>query len=225
MATAATAVGKGAGAREQARETATDRGVRLAVGALAAAMVVIAAWQPVWQARLSVLQYPTRPLVLTAYPDRLEGDVDEIDILNHYVGLKAFDMAELPETVLWFPTIVAALVAVGIVTFLSKGSWLRRLALLGLWGIPVGVLLVVQYRLYELGHSMDPAAAFRQAPFTPPVVGEAQVASNVATTAWPGEALLLIAGAALLLTIGPAYVGFIREFVTAGRPEEEEAQP
>ncbi len=157
--------------------------------------------------------------MLTAYGDRLEGDVDEVKILNHYVGLKVFDMADLKETVLWLPTVGACLLLVGLITFLKKGRW-RTLALIALWSVPIGVLIDVQIRLYELGHSMDPGAAFRQEPFTPWVVGKVRVAGNVTTTAWPGEALWVIAGAALLLTIGPMYAGFVKEFVTAGKPDE-----
>jgi hypothetical protein len=197
-----------------------DRVVRIVVGIVAAILVALSSRMPVWQARLDVLQYPGRQLVLTAYGDRLEGDVREVMILNHYVGLKVFDMAELRETVLWLPTVGVSLVLVGLVTFLRRGTWLRRLSLAVLWGVPIGVLADVQFRLHQLGHSMDPHAAFRQEPFTPWVVGKVKVASNVTTTAWPGEALWLIGGAALLLTIGPMYAGFIKEFVTAGKTEE-----
>jgi hypothetical protein len=199
----------------------TNRVVRLVFGALAAVLVLAAAGLPVWQARLSVKQYPNRQLVLTAYGTKLTGDVAEIKILNHYVGLKVFDMADLPETVLWYPAIAAALVCVALATLSPVKSWWARIGRWGLLVIPLGVLADIQFRLYELGHSMDPNAAFTQPPFVPWVAGSVQVASNVRTTAWPGEALWAVVGAWALVVLGPMYWGFVREFLTAGKGTED----
>jgi hypothetical protein len=195
---------------------------RTVLAVAAAALVVLAARLPVWEARLDVLQYPGRPLVLTAYGDRLEGDVDEVKILNHYVGLHVFDMAELDETALWIPAIAAGLVCVAIAWAIPRRSpggskpsrsWLGTLARLGLWLIPLGIIVDIQYRLYELGHSMDPGAAFRQPPFTPPVIGKAAVASNVTTTAWPGRAVMFLFVAAFLMTFGMSLYRFGRQLL------------
>lgn len=202
-----------------AEGTKSDRIVRIVFGAVAAVLVVLALSLPVWQARLDVLQYPNRQLVLTAYGDRLEGDIDEITILNHYVGLEMFDMSELFETALWIPAVVLALACV-VVASLVRPGWWRRGALAILWLIPIGVLVDVQFRLYELGHSMDPAAPIDTDPFVPWVVGKVRVASNVTTTAWPGEALWCLFGAAALMTFGPMYWGFVKEFVTAGKTDD-----
>jgi len=205
-------------------EGGSDRVLRLVFGGLAALLVLVAAGLPVWQARLTVKQYPGRQLALAAYGNKLTGDVSEIKILNHYVGLKVFDMADLPETRLWLPAIAIGLLCVGLATFTRRHSVWDRLGRIGLIAIPIGVLVVVQIRLYELGHSMDPHAPFRQPPFIPWVAGSVQVASNVKETAWPGEALWCFGVAWLLIVFGPMYWGFVREFVTAGkRAEQEEA--
>lgn len=203
--------------------TGTDRVVRAVFGAIAAVLVVLAFSLPVWQARLEVLQYPNRQLVLTAYGDRLEGDVKEVQILNHYVGVRVFDMADLDETVLWVPALVGFFVLIGVATFM-KGWW-RRGAVALMWLIPVGVLADIQFRLYQMGHNFDPAAPFDQEPFTPWVIGKVQVASNVKTIAWPGEALWALFGAALLVSFGPMYWGFVREFITAGRSDDGAVDP
>lgn len=203
-----------------AEEHRNDRIARIVFGVLAAVLVVLAFSLPVWQARLDVLQYPNRQLVLTAYGDRLEGDIDELAILNHYVGLEMFDMAELFETVLWVPALALALLCVVAVTFVKPGWW-RRGALAVLWLIPLGVLVDIQFRLYQLGHSMDPAAPIDTDPFVPWVVGKVRVASNVTTTAWPGEALWCLLGAAALVSFGPMYWGFVKEFLTAGTTDDD----
>lgn len=203
-------------------EEGSARVLRLVFGALAAMLVLVAARLPVWQARLSVKQYPNRPLALTAYGNKLTGDVAEIKILNHYVGLKVFDMADLPETKLWIPAIAAGLLCVALATFTRRRSIWDRLGRIGLLAIPIGVLVDIQFRLWQLGHSMDPAAPFRQPPFIPWVAGSVQVASNVKETAWPGEALWCFGIAWLLIVFGPMYWGFVREFVTAGKRAAQE---
>ena len=114
-------------------EEGSARVLRLVFGALAALLVLVAARLPVWQARLSVKQYPDRPLALTAYGNKLTGDVAEIKILNHYVGLKVFDMADLPETKLWIPAIAAGLLCVALATFTRRRSIWDRLGRIGLW--------------------------------------------------------------------------------------------
>ena len=207
--------------------TRADEGlVRLGLGLVAAVLIVLAVRLPVWEGRLDVLQYPGRQLVLTAYADRLTGDVDEITILNHYVGLKIFDMADLGETVLWLPGIAFALACVAAALLVPRRapggpkpprSWIGTLARLGLWGFPLGILADIQFRLYQLGHSMNPGAAFRQAPFTPPVVGAAQVSSNVHTSSWPGGAVMFLVTAAFLMTFGVSLYRFAKQMLGAGQ--------
>lgn len=203
------------------REPRDLRIARFAIGALAIVLVLLATTLPVWEARLDVLQYPGQQLILIAYPDELVGDVEEITILNHYVGLRLFDMGELWETVLWWPGIVVALLGVVLAALIPRGAtgrwrWIGTIARLGLWLFPVGILLDIQVRLYQLGHSMNPGAAFRQEPFTPPVIGAAQVSSNVHTSAWPGGAVVCLVGAATLMTFGMSLYVFARHLSGVG---------
>jgi hypothetical protein len=144
-------------------------------------------------------------------------------------------MADIGETVLWLPGIALTLACVTgsvLVPRRSPGgskpsrSWIGTLARLGLWGFPAGILADVQYRLYQLGHSMSPGAAFRQPPFTPPVVGGAQVSSNVHTSSWPGGAVMLLVAAAFLMTFGISLYRFAKQMMGAGDvAQAEEIEP
>jgi hypothetical protein len=211
------------------REPRDLRVARVALGVIAAVLVVSAATLPVWESRLDVLQYPGQQLVLTAYADRLTGDVAEITNLNHYVGLKIFDMADLQETILWWPGLAAALAGVIVATLIprrhpgtpaARFQWAGMLARIGLWLFPIGILLDIQFRLYQLGHSMNPGAAFRQPPFTPPVVGAAQVSSNVHMQAWPGTAVVCLLLAAFLMTFGLSLYVFVKQLLGVGPAPE-----
>src|SRR5262249_16067166 len=60
---------------------------------------------PYWTMKLAAPQYP-RGLSLAIYPDRIAGDVDEIDGLNHYIGMRKIGTAAELERRLGIPMIV-----------------------------------------------------------------------------------------------------------------------
>jgi hypothetical protein len=175
---------------------------RVIAGVAAVLLLVLAIPRPVWEARLTAPQYPAG-LTLSAFGDRVEGDIDEITALNHYVGMRPYDPDDLPEMRLWVPTILAAIAAAVVSTIFGRRIW-GRLARLFVWLIPFGVLAVIQLRLYQYGHELttDPRPALHLDPFTPLVVGKTHVI-NFTTLAYPGSALLFILAAAAILSFGP----------------------
>lgn len=200
-----------------------SRTVRLALGGAAAILCLVAIPLPLWQARLEAPQYHgDGALRLTAYGDRLVGDICEINDLNHYIGMQRLGeprvpcgSAELglgentvgriaPEMILWLPSAVISAAAV-LVAAATARRWLRRLCLLFVWGLPVGVLVMTQYHLYIYGHDLDPSAAFHPEPFTPRVLGPSKI-YQFDVLAVPGTGLILVVVAAALVTFGPALV-------------------
>jgi nitrous oxidase accessory protein NosD len=174
---------------------------RLGLGLLAALLVAGGGWfLPLWQATLYAPQYPGG-LRTVAWGNDVGGDLNEINALNHYVGLGVFDPSDVPEMALWPLALVAAVLA-ALVAVLVARRWARRLSLVYLWALPLGVLAATQYRLHEFGQDVEPGAAFRMEPFTPWVVGKTTV-WNFETWAWPGLGLAAIVVAAALVTFGP----------------------
>jgi parallel beta-helix repeat protein len=187
------------------RHTAPDvsppsRGLRVALGVVAMALLTGGWFLPLWVATLYAPQYPGG-LSMRAYGHDVTGDVDEISGLNHYVGMRPFDLADFPEIALWPFALAGAAVAV-VLALLVGRRLLRALGLVYLWGTPVGVLAVIQYRLWQYGQDLDPNAALRLDPFTPLVVGPTRV-FNFTTWSWPGLGLVAIAAAAAVVTFGP----------------------
>lgn len=172
---------------------------RALLGLVAAALVAAALWLPLWQAHLVAPQYPDG-LELVAFGDRVEGDIAEVTSLNHYVGMRPFAAEDLPELG-WWPLVVATAVVAVVVSALAGRRLAGRFARLYLWGVPIGVLLDVQLRLYQYGHDLDPDAALRIPPFTPLVVGPTKV-WNFTTWSRPGIGVLGLFAAALLLSVG-----------------------
>jgi parallel beta-helix repeat protein len=187
--------------RVEVEETVTPRPSwgRWFFGIAALALVFLAFFLPLWRSALQAPQYP-EGLTLIVYGDRAEGDLAEIDSLNHYIGMQPLRVEEMPELALW-PVGVAVGALAALIGALTSG-WARRLSLLYLWVFPVGILAVIQYRLHQFGHDLDPAAAFRMDGFTPWVIGPTRVWNF---TAWsmPGTGIFLLLLAAALVTFGP----------------------
>lgn len=185
-------------------ETRSERRVRWVLGAVAVILVLAAAFLPVWQAKLKAPQYP-KGLHLTAWGTKVEGDIAEINELNHYVGMSAFSMDDVPETALWYPAMMLAVIGVIVGSVLARRNLVGKLARIGLWLVPIGALVDVQYRLYVYGRSMDPKAAIRLDPFIPKVIGSTKVL-NFTTLALPGTGVWCLFGAAFLVMFGPGLV-------------------
>jgi copper chaperone NosL len=62
----------------------------------AAVLLIISIQRPWWRLKLNAPQYPAG-LYVTAFIDRMEGDVAEIDGLNHYIGMRPLAEAAVLE--------------------------------------------------------------------------------------------------------------------------------
>jgi nitrous oxidase accessory protein len=166
----------------------------------AAALIALAAFQPLWQLELVAPQYPNG-LFITAYGYDMRGDIREINALNHYIGLKPLDPDTLLELKI-FPWGVGALLILLVGgAFLFRGK-ARLLSAAAAWSLPLFMLADIQYWLYDYGHHIDPSAALKLEPFTPKVIGTTRVMNfhSVTSVTW---AFWLLVAAAVLVSIGP----------------------
>lgn len=193
---------------------AAGHGPRIVAAVAAVGLLLVSLVLPLWQARLAAPQYPGG-LVLRAYGGEVGGDVFEINTLNHYVGMRPFDAADIPELKLWLPSVLFAIALVGVATF-GRRRWLTVGAKVVLWAIPVGVLADIQFRLWQYGHDINPDAALRIEEFTPRVLGPTKV-WNFRTTALPGLGLVAVGAAAFIVTFGPLLWRHLRHAVASRR--------
>lgn len=202
--------------RPAARATArfarlhVDR-VWLACALGAAVLLVVAAFLPLWTMTLKAPQYPGG-LGLTAYGTRMEGDLREINALNHYVGVKPIEPHTVAELKL-FPFAMAAIIGLVVVAgFVKRWRWLslRWLATAAVWSVPLIFLVDLQWWLYKYGHDLDRSAPLRIPEFTPKVVGTTKVI-NFHSETMVAIGFWLMVAAALLLTVGPRAITFLRE--------------
>jgi hypothetical protein len=180
-------------------------GPRLLV--VASALLLAAVYfLPLWNLTMFAPQYP-EGLRLDIYSYKLEGgnsgqDIAEINVLNHYIGMRDLVAADFTEFK-WLPFIVGAL-----------GLLYLRAAVMGTVGGILDVLVVniyfsafalwsFGYKMYVYGHNLAPTAAVKVDPFMPPLFGAKQLA-NFEVYSYPEAASYAMALSSLLLVVALA---------------------
>ena len=165
------------------------------VSAIGAALLVGAASQlPLWTMTMRAPQYP-KGLRLYAYGTGMKGDLSELNILNHYIGMPPIEAPALETSM--FPVGIAVVALLCLLAPLHK--WMLRLAVFALVATPLTILADLQWRLYEFGHTLNPTAPIRLKPFTPLVIGPTTMGNFESTAMVSTGFVCLIAAAGLLL--------------------------
>jgi nitrous oxidase accessory protein len=128
----------------------------------------------------------------------MTGDVREINILNHYIGMPPLEVPQFEAAI--FPVGIGLLVVLCLASPLHR--YIRRLAATVTALTPLVILADLQWRLYTFGHSFDPHAAIRLKAFTPPVVGSNTIWNFQSYSMVSGGFLCLVAAAIVLAFAG-----------------------
>lgn len=155
---------------------------------------------PLWRIELDAPQYP-EGLVLQLFVDKIGGDVEIINGLNHYIGMKTLHTEDFFEfTILRYIILFFAFLAL-VVLLAKQKKWLYTLFILF---IAFGVLAAADfYRWnYEYGHNLDPNAAIKVPgmAYTPPLLGYKQLL-NFGAYSIPDKGGWMLLGAGLLFFI------------------------
>ncbi|MBX6771851.1 MAG: cytochrome C [Chloroflexi bacterium] len=167
---------------------------------LAALLLAISVFLPYWSLTLHAPQYPGG-LDAVVFTTRLAGDIDEIDELNHYIGMMRLDDAGRLERRL-APLGLVLLAGLALAAGLLRPR-LASLLALPLVAFPFIFLLDLYYWLHRAGHELDPRAPLSSSihPFTPTIVGVGRV-GQFSTTATLDLGFDLALLAALMAVIG-----------------------
>jgi hypothetical protein len=150
--------------------------------------------------KLLAPQYPDG-LEVQAYVNRLEGDVGEIDGLNHYIGMRPLgEAAQLERSLSVILITVTSLLVVSAIAVHTK--WAALLALPALL-FPAIFLADMYFWMRNFGLNLDPTAALSSAiePFVPPILGEGLV-GQFKTIASADNGLYLATLASVLILVG-----------------------
>jgi len=188
---------------------------------VAALLLVPTFLLPLWKLTMFAPQYP-EGLNLDIHSYKLVGgndgqDIKEINILNHYIGMKDLTTADFTEFK-WMPFVIGmlgllflrALVHGRLGDLLDVAVLYVYFGLFALWSFG--------YKLYSYGHNLAPTASVKVDPFMPPLFGHKKLA-NFEVYSFPAAASYFLAavGAVLLTALFLAW----RE---ARREEREEAR-
>jgi hypothetical protein len=166
----------------------------------AAILIIISIFMPYWSLVLHAPQYPGG-LVVNAYVNHLEGDVFEIDGLNHYIGMRPLgEAAAFERSISIFA--IAALALLVMASIFIHSPWAALLSLPAVL-LPVVFLGDLYFWLSNFGQNLDPNAALSNsiAPFTPTILGEG-VIGQFKTVAYADVGLLLASAGSILILVG-----------------------
>ncbi len=167
------------------------------IALLGTGLLILAGTLPIWGTTLQAPQYP-KGLALWFFGGRTEGPVGEVNGLNHYIGMRPVDLSLVPELGLWPLAIVGCAAMLAWAVFVP--GRLGRLAVAGLFLVPLVVLADIQRWLLIFGSELDRESALRLDPFVPWVVGPSTV-WNFTVWTYPGPALGLFWVVAVLALI------------------------
>ena len=166
----------------------------------AALLLITSMFLPYWRMTMTAPQYP-KGLKVDVYVNHLEGDMREIDELNHYLGMPPLDEGGRFERSISFIAIVVLGLLLIAGTFIGN-QWAGILALPALV-YPLIFLGDLYLILYRYGHSIDPTSALGGAikPFTPPLFGVGMI-GQFGTIAEAQIGLYLASAACLVVLVG-----------------------
>lgn len=166
-----------------------------------AGLFVASLFLPMWRMELDAPQYP-EGLVLQLFTDKIGGDVENINGLNHYIGMQTlhtenfFEFTVLPYIMSFFAALAL------IVLFVNKRKAVLYYGILLLLFVALAGIDFYRWN-YEYGHNLDPHAAIKVPgmAYQPPVLGFKQLL-NFGVYSIPDTGGWLLIGAG-------AIVGFI----------------
>jgi copper chaperone NosL len=138
-------------------------------------LLVVSLFYPIWRIELDAPQYP-EGLALTIHANKMGGDVDIINGLNHYIGMKTLHADEFIEFTI-LPYIISSFALACLVVIFIK----KKKALHLLFGAFVlfGVIAMIDFWRWEYnyGHNLDPTAAIivPGMAYQPPLIGFKQL--------------------------------------------------
>jgi len=168
-------------------------GTRWLLG-LAVVPLVIGAFLPLWRIHFEAPQYPNGlDLYVRSYT--IEGgnegrDLPEINVLNHYVGMRNLDPADFADLdFIPFAIGALALLALRVAAIGDVRSLVDLAVLTSYFG--AFSLGRFAYMLYTYGHDLDPRAPIRIEGFMPPLLGRQEV-GNFTVSSYPAAGTWLI---------------------------------
>ncbi len=176
--------------------------------AVAALILILTFFFPLWTIDLNAPQYP-EGLGIRIWLDQISGmkpnDLQSINGLNHYIGMKVIDPESIPELKI-MPYIITFMIIFGLFNAYMKSRkliyiWLILFIILGI----IGMYDFYMWE-YDYGHQLNPDAPIKVPGMTyqPPLIGSKQLL-NITAVSLPSTAAIVIF-VSIFLNITALYV-------------------
>jgi copper chaperone NosL len=156
---------------------------------------------PMWKIELTAPQYP-EGLKLIIYPHKLGGDVEIINGLNHYIGMRTLHADDFVEFQI-LPYLIGAIAFFGLLSFVINRKWFFT-AWAGFF-ILFGIVAMVDFYRWEYnyGHSLDPTAPIKVPgmSYQPPLIGYKELL-NFGAYSIPDAGGWIFIAVGLLMVVG-----------------------
>ncbi len=177
------------------------------IAGLAILLMAMLYFFPLWEITLFAPQYPSG-ITMYIWIDKLTGDspgtLQNINILNHYVGMKPIDADAIPE-LKYFPWVIAFMMLSGLAALMNNKPktyliWFSVLLVLSIMGIYDFYLWE-----YDYGHNLSETAPIKVPgmSYQPPLFGEKALLNFIAIS-YPG-----LGGISLGIGIGLSFIAYL----------------
>lgn len=170
------------------------------LGLIAGLILIAAIFLPIWRIDLIAPQYP-EGLYMQIFSNKLGGDVEIINGLNHYIGMQLIHEEDFVEFKV-LPYLIGFFVLMGILVFIINRRWFLYLTFALFLIFSVLAMYDFWKWEYDYGHNLDPTAPINIPGMTyqPPLIGSKQLA-NFTAWSFPDVGGYFFIGAGLLLLI------------------------
>ncbi len=168
---------------------------------LAALLLIPTVFLPLWRIDLIAPQYP-EGLYMLIYAGKLGGNVEIINGLNHYIGMRELYADDFPEFT-FLPFVLGGFALLGlIVAGLNKPVLFKLYTALFLLFCLLAMVDFYRWE-YDYGHNLNPNAAIivPGMSYQPPLIGVKQLL-NFTAYSFPSSGGYCMVGTALLLVAG-----------------------
>lgn len=172
--------------------------------ALAAILLLGTFISPIWKIDIEAPQYP-EGMGLYIWINKITGegpnDLNTLNGLNHYIGMKTIDENSIPELT-YMPMIIIFMTAAGLL-IAWKGNRHAVLAFIVAM-ILLGIVGIYDFYMweYDYGHNLNPNAPIKVPgmSYQPPLLGSKQLL-NINATSLPWIGSLFIGASILIMAV------------------------
>ncbi|MCX7878141.1 MAG: hypothetical protein N2510_05795 [Ignavibacteria bacterium] len=163
-------------------------------------LMISAYFLPIWDISLEAPQYP-EGLGMKIWINKITGDLQTINGLNHYIGMKSIEPDSIKELEI-MPYVLGLIILGGLLVWFTGRKIFFRIWLI--YFFCAGIAGAVDFYIweYDYGHNLDPNAAIKVPgmSYQPPLIGSKQLLNFVAHS-YPDIGGIVIISAGLISVI------------------------